>query len=349
MANYNHGCFLPESLEAILDQSYQPEEVIVIDDGSTDNSIEVIESFMQRAPSIRLIRNDQNRGFIFSVNRGLRKASCEYVYCPAADDRPLPRLFEKSINLLAQYPQAGFCSTLSGMMNENSEYKGLVQTPIISRKDCFVPPEKALAMLRRHGSWFMGNTVIYRRAALLDAGGHIPALGPYSEAFFEQVLALKYGACFIPEPLGIWRKMESSWSAKSSANLDATIDMMRTAERLMRSTYRDLFPPDYVDDWKRRWFFSVSTSFFISSQAAQIAGLRRFLQPTSLLDRGLLASLRFSMAVERLVTRLYLFARFRRGHLWREVMRKLKHLADLRVGRSAREKRRSVQIGISKE
>lgn len=68
--NYNHAQYLPEALNAILNQSCRPMEVIVIDDCSTDNSVEVIEAFIRMDPIIRLYRNERNRGVNFSMNRG---------------------------------------------------------------------------------------------------------------------------------------------------------------------------------------------------------------------------------------------------------------------------------------
>ena len=56
--NYNHAQYLPEAVNAILNQSCRPMEVIVIDDCSTDNSVEVIEAFIRQDPIIRLYRNE---------------------------------------------------------------------------------------------------------------------------------------------------------------------------------------------------------------------------------------------------------------------------------------------------
>src|SRR4051812_21669960 len=110
MPNYNHSHYIGEALEAILGQTFRPMEVIVVDDASTDNSVEVIEQFVRRDSAVRLLRNEQNSGPVPTVNLGLKQASGDYVYTMAADDKILPTFFEKSMNLLAQYPQAGLCS-----------------------------------------------------------------------------------------------------------------------------------------------------------------------------------------------------------------------------------------------
>jgi len=57
MANYNHARFLPESLGAILEQSYRLTEIIVLDDASTDKSADIIEVFTRKEPLIRLVQN----------------------------------------------------------------------------------------------------------------------------------------------------------------------------------------------------------------------------------------------------------------------------------------------------
>src|ERR1044071_8971404 len=94
MPNFNHGRFLPEALDAILGQSYQPFEVIVIDDASTDNSVEILERFAARHSCIRLVRNEQNMGVMHNVNHLLNLASGDYLLFAAADDVILPGFFE---------------------------------------------------------------------------------------------------------------------------------------------------------------------------------------------------------------------------------------------------------------
>src|SRR5438874_2539922 len=110
--NYNHGKLLPSAINAIVQQSVPPFEIIIIDDGSTDNSVEVIKELARRQPTIKFYQNDQNRGVSFTLNRGIDLASGDYAYFPGADDEILPGFFEKSLALLAQHPEAGISCTI---------------------------------------------------------------------------------------------------------------------------------------------------------------------------------------------------------------------------------------------
>jgi glycosyltransferase involved in cell wall biosynthesis len=111
MCNYNYGRYIGDAFEAILSQSYSPAEIIVLDDGSTDNSVAVIEEYAKKYVSIRFLKNEKNMGLNYSINRCLEASSGEYIYWAGSDDKVLPGFFEKSTNLLAQYPQAGLCCT----------------------------------------------------------------------------------------------------------------------------------------------------------------------------------------------------------------------------------------------
>ena len=330
MPNYNHARFLPESVRAILDQSHRPEEVIVVDDGSTDNSIEVLTALAEQDPLLRVLRNDRNRGVMCTVNYGVQQAVGDYVSIQPCDDIISPGLFEKSMNLLAHHPEAGLCSSLTGVINEKGEYQGLLYMPFSCRTECFLAPMKALAILRRHGNWLHGNTVVYRRCALIEAGGFIQQLGPDADAFINQVLALKHGACFIPEPLAMVRKMKGTFSENGSTDPDSVLALVDNVQQCMPSSYRDLFPPDYVDDWAKARVYETCKNIMMASQTTQVASFRRLFRSQSLIDRAFFKALQAAISAQRFATQVYLFARFRRGHLWQALRRKRNLFADPR-------------------
>jgi len=260
VANYNHGRFLPEMIQAVLDQSYRPLEFIILDDASTDQSIQIIDAFASKDPMIRVVRNERNMGILHNLNRLLELSSGDYLYAAAADDKVLPGLLEKSMAMLAQYPQAGLCSALVQLIDEVGKDTGRSPTPIIANDKCFLSPEHSLRALRQFGSWMTGNSAIYRRDALLGAGGFLPDLGSFCDGFAQQVIALRHGACFIPEVLAAWRRMDTGYASTTKANWMYSLQIGAEAERFMCSTFRDLFPADYVESWKRQWLFAAGRS-----------------------------------------------------------------------------------------
>ena len=78
--NCNHARFLPVQLGSMIRQSFRAIEIIIIDDASTDNSVEVIKEFMLREPRIQLICNERNMGVEWSINRLIEMASGDYLY-----------------------------------------------------------------------------------------------------------------------------------------------------------------------------------------------------------------------------------------------------------------------------
>src|SRR5215469_12498237 len=104
LPNYNHADHIGRALSALAEQSRPADEIIVIDDASTDHSIEVIESFRTRLPQIRLIRNPSNVGVAASNNRALSEARSDYVVCTAADDWMRPRFIERMLTVVQRFP-----------------------------------------------------------------------------------------------------------------------------------------------------------------------------------------------------------------------------------------------------
>src|SRR4051812_28273204 len=110
--NFNHAKYLPRSVGSFLNQPLLPLEIIVIDDASTDNSLEVLKELAQQHPIIRIERNEKNMGVNASMNRAMGLAKGDYVLFTAADDELRPGVFQHATRMLRQYPQAGLCSGL---------------------------------------------------------------------------------------------------------------------------------------------------------------------------------------------------------------------------------------------
>lgn len=314
VCNYNHAHYLPESLQAILDQSYRPLELIVIDDASTDNSVDVIEDFARKDPVVRLYRNEQNQGPLLSANRGLSLATGEYIYWGAADDRVCPDFFEKSMELLAQYPQAGLCSALLQLIGKDGEDRGWVKSPVISQNACFLPPEKALATLVQYGFWFMGQTTICRRDAVLrETGGFMPELYHHADQFVDMVVALKYGACFIPEVLATWRVLDSGYAETMFNNVELSRTAFEKVTQLMRSPkYAALFTERFTKIWERKGQYNLEMRHLrrlLQNQTGFLSRLRELRPKPTLLDRIFFTTLKLLALAGGFVAKVYLWHR----------------------------------------
>jgi glycosyltransferase involved in cell wall biosynthesis len=105
---YNKGPYIARALNSVLAQTFQDFEVIVVDDGSTDDGAEVVRSFED--PRIRLIQQE-NRGVSAARNRGIEAARAELVAFLDADDEWLPKFLGTIIRLRKNYPEAGAYGT----------------------------------------------------------------------------------------------------------------------------------------------------------------------------------------------------------------------------------------------
>ncbi len=89
---YNAGKYLVEAIDSVLAQTFTDFEIILINDGSTDNSVEIAESYSD--PRIKLFHNPQNLGLIATLNKGIELCSGEFIARMDADDRITPERFQ---------------------------------------------------------------------------------------------------------------------------------------------------------------------------------------------------------------------------------------------------------------
>jgi len=247
LANYNHAEYLHTALAGICGQTRPADEIIIVDDGSTDDSLAIIDDYAQRHPNIRVIRNGGNRGQHYSIQRALLAAKGEYVAWASSDDLLLPDFIERSLGVLEQFPEAGLCcSQLAVFVDGTTEvrhYTGRSHGAAFDYGSTprHYPPKMLAATLRRHYLWMSGNTVVVRRNALLEMGGFEQALRWHSDWFAFYAVALRYGACFIPETLALMRERPDTYS--SAGMHDGTAQSRVLAElfaTIKSHKYRDL-------------------------------------------------------------------------------------------------------------
>ena len=109
MAVYNTQEYVSDAIESILCQTYNDFEFIIIEDGSSDDSLNIIQSYSD--PRIKVIRNKENLKLIKSLNLGLQKACGRYIIRMDADDVSRPDRIEKQVNYMESHPDCVLCGT----------------------------------------------------------------------------------------------------------------------------------------------------------------------------------------------------------------------------------------------
>jgi glycosyltransferase involved in cell wall biosynthesis len=236
--NYNHSRYLNACLTALVEQSAPAAEIIVVDDASTDNSVEVIEAFARQHAHLRLVRNAQNLGVVGTVNKGLELASGEYVYCGSADDQVLPGFFEKSMRLLAQYPEAAGCCTIGDWREMASGYRWHVAVGM-AEQACYLSPSAMVRLEQRDKLFIPSHTVIMRRSALLAVGRFIPELRWHSDWFAMYLAGFRHGMCYVPEPLAQFNIHPTSFYTRGRQGEEHRKVILGMLERLNRPEFQE--------------------------------------------------------------------------------------------------------------
>lgn len=118
MATYNTEIpMLKEAVDSILNQTFGDFEFIIIDDGSTNDSVNYLKSINDER--VRVIRNTENVGITKSLNVGLREARGKYIARMDADDISMPERFEIEFSFMEKHPEVIVCGAKIGVIDEN--------------------------------------------------------------------------------------------------------------------------------------------------------------------------------------------------------------------------------------
>ncbi|HXS33566.1 MAG TPA: glycosyltransferase [Solirubrobacterales bacterium] len=155
---FNQGHYLGEAIESVLAQTHSELELIVVDDGSDDNSYEVAA----RYPGVRRLRQ-RNSGVAVARNRGLAESRGAYAVFLDADDRLLPSALEVGVRELLAKPEAAFAAGRPRDIGRNGDVVREAMQPLVTR-------DHYLKLLEECFIW-SGSSVVYRREPFEAVGG----------------------------------------------------------------------------------------------------------------------------------------------------------------------------------
>ena len=222
---FNQAHFLDESIESVLIQTHGELEIIVVDDGSTDNTLEVAA----RYPGVKCIRQP-NRGVGAARNAGFTQASGAYVVFLDADDRLLPPALEIGLEAFARHPTAGF---IAGTCRHVGPDGGQLSSAKEGGATVQEIDDGYMSLL--HGCFILsGSAVMYPRWALESVGAFDETWRAGDDYDVYLRVARKFPAYFHDEVVTDYRRHGCNMTRDPGLLLASEISVLRGQRRFVR-------------------------------------------------------------------------------------------------------------------
>jgi glycosyltransferase involved in cell wall biosynthesis len=256
LPNFNHARFVGRALTALVAQGRAADEIIVIDDGSTDDSVRVIGEIAANAPTISVLYNESNVGVIATLQRGLEAARGKYVYFAASDDWVFPGFFALALRRLEAEPGVGlFCG--EAMLIDGTSNRPFAVRPAVRPRMSAGSIDAAGVnkLLRTTDNWILTGSAIFRRDCVNWAGGFDARLGSFADGFIARKIALRYGFYFEPKIVASWVVFTNSVSRRTVRELQHSKYILETVPTQIAADSG--FPSWYANAFRDRWRFAA--------------------------------------------------------------------------------------------
>jgi hypothetical protein len=200
MPVHNGARFLREAIDSILAQTFRDFELVVVDDGSTDESPAIVASYGD--PRIRLVRTATQSGVAAALNTGIRAASADLIARQDADDVSEPARLEKQMAALRARPQLALLGTQATIIDDAGRVRGTVERSV-------EPSSIAWCLLLDNA--FVHTSVVFRRDAWESCGAYLERGKPFPEDYALWCrIARRFEVGNLPERLVRFRLSEAS-------------------------------------------------------------------------------------------------------------------------------------------
>jgi GT2 family glycosyltransferase len=157
---YNGEAYLEECVNSILNQTFQDFEYIILNNGSTDRTAEILKSYSD--PRLRIV-HQENLGIAQSLNKGVDLSSGELILRLDADDYSVSQRLEKQLKFMDQHPEIVLCG---------SRFKVLIGKETFDQTIPFIEENAAIRKSMGYFNPLAHSTMIYRKKAFIESGGY---------------------------------------------------------------------------------------------------------------------------------------------------------------------------------
>jgi len=222
--NYNHGHLIGEALGAMAGQTAPPFEIIVVDDGSTDDSVARIRALAGNLP-LQLHCHPKNRGVVAAMNTGLSLVKGDFVLFSAADDRLADKTVELAAASAAEFPEAGIVFSDHAEMSADGSDARMMPLDLPSARHHFSSRD-FIALMQQSFFGFHVSSVWFNVELLRALGGFRPELRWHCDLFVTYAAAFARGATYVPGAVSYFRQQPTSYGTAGSRS-NAQVDVLR--------------------------------------------------------------------------------------------------------------------------
>ncbi|HEV2287817.1 MAG TPA: glycosyltransferase [Candidatus Acidoferrales bacterium] len=274
---FNSAAFLPQCLESILQQTQFAHEIILVDDGSTDETSEIIRKYLPRITYLR----KENGGASSARNCGIRTASQEWIAFMDADDISLPTRFDRQMKLTEQTgcelvfgDQTVFNDATGASMSwfAKNSFQQLLKGKVVL--------ENPFEMLLRYGCFVPQSTALVRRNRLLEIGLYDESMTPIEDYDLFVRLSRRFSFAVDFAPLVLRRIHGGNISHNRLAMIEAGLRFHKKmeADPLEQETksHREWLVADKARLYRERGSIQLSRGDFLAARRSWAQSVRLF-------------------------------------------------------------------------
>ena len=213
---YNQAKYLSGTIQSVLSQTLQPDEIIVSNDCSTDYTKKYLEKLSSRTPLLKIVNQPVNLGMNRNTDVCLRLAKGDFIVKLDSDDKLLPTYLKELNELLIKYPDAGFAHAAVQEIDENDNP---TKIRFLARKEEYLNAESSLKMSLT-GYRVSANIIMFRRKALEEVG-YISSTINFAEDYFLSVVLSNagYGNVYSQKVLACYRVWSDAGKVRQKRKL----------------------------------------------------------------------------------------------------------------------------------
>ena len=221
VATYNGATYLRAQLESIVQQTYKPSQIIIVDDASLDDTLQVANNFAAHHPEVMVVQNETRLGYIKNFEKGMLLANTSYVALSDQDDIWVPHKLEVLIHAIGDQMLAYSDSEL---IDANGQLLNQKMSSIKNQLAYHTPIMYAI------GAWAPGHAMLFKKE-LVDKAAPFPTLVTHD--FWLGFVATCYSkVVYVNEPLVHYRQhTQNAIGADTTKNKSASLTMAQKKQK----------------------------------------------------------------------------------------------------------------------